>query len=111
MVAARAGDTAKTRFVDIVRGYAAWPEPYAGRVLRNDFFARWHGREEELEAALDTETAIYERAFREGDCETAAIFAGEAVDLIDAVVPAGELVQRIGAEAEALLRGGPALLA
>jgi hypothetical protein len=33
------------------------------------------------------------------------------VDLIDAVVPAGELVQRIGAEAEAQLRAGPALLA
>jgi nitronate monooxygenase len=111
IVAARAADTAKTRVVDIVRGYSAWPEPYTGRVVRNDFFARWHGREDELEAALDSETAIYERAVHEGDCDTAAIFAGEAVDLINDVVPAAQLVQRIGAEAEARLRGGPALLA
>ena len=39
------------------------------------------------------------------------IFAGEAVELIDAVVPAAELVRRIGAEAEAQLRRGAALLA
>jgi nitronate monooxygenase len=111
IVAARAADTAQTRVFDIVRGYASWPEPYTGRVLRNDFFARWHGREGELEAALDTETATYQRAFQDSDFDTAAIFAGEAVDLIDAVVPAAELVQRIGVEAEARLRGGVALLA
>jgi nitronate monooxygenase len=110
IVAARAADTAKTRVIDIVRGYSSWPEPYTGRVLRNDFFARWHGRESELVGALDTETATYQRAFQERDFDTAAIFAGEAVDLIDDVVPAAELVQRIGAEAEARLRDGPALL-
>jgi nitronate monooxygenase len=110
IVAARAADTAKTRVVDIVRGYASWPEPYTARILRNDFFARWHGRDDELETALDTETASYQRAFREGDFDTAAIFAGEAVDLIDDVVPAAELVQRIGTEAEARLRDGPAWL-
>jgi hypothetical protein len=64
-----------------------------------------------LVAALDTETSAYQRAFQDGDFDTAAIFAGEAVDLIDAVVPAGELVQRIGIEAEARLRNGLALLA
>ncbi len=47
----------------------------------------------------------------DADLDTAAIFAGEAVDLIDAVVPAGELVRRISAEAEARLRGGTAVLA
>jgi len=110
IVAARAADTVQTRVVDIVRGYASWPEPYTGRVLRNDFCERWHGREGELEAALDTEAPAYQSAFQDGDFDTAAIFAGEAVDLIDAVVPAGELVQRTGAEAEARLRDGPALL-
>ena len=43
IVAARAADTAKTRVVDIVRGYASWPDPYTARVLRNDFFARYLG--------------------------------------------------------------------
>jgi nitronate monooxygenase len=111
IVAARAGDTVQTRVVDIVRGYASWPEPYTGRVLRNDFCERWHGREVELAATLDTETPSYQRAFQDGDFDTAAIFAGEVVDLIDDVVPAGELVQRIGIEAEARLRNGLALLA
>lgn len=110
LVAARAADTVRTRTFDIVRGYAAWPEPYAGRALRNDFFVRWHGRDGELAAALDTEAAAYQRAFREADFNTAAIFAGEAVDLIGDVAPAGEVVRRIGAEAEARLRGGLALL-
>jgi nitronate monooxygenase len=111
IVAARAADTTETRVVDIVRGYPSWPEPYTARVVRNEFCERWHGREDALAAALETETPAYQRAFQDGDCDTAAIFAGEAVDLIDAVVPAGELVQRIGTEAEARLRAGQALLA
>jgi nitronate monooxygenase len=110
LVAARAADTVRTRVVDIVRGYAAWPAPYTGRVLRNDFYERWHGREDALAAALDTEAAAYQRAFQDGEFDTAAIFAGEAVDLIDAVAPAGALVQRIGAEAEARLQAGPAFV-
>ena len=63
--------------------------------------SRCHGRESELVGALDTETATYQRAFLEGDFDTAAIFAGKAVDLIDDVVQAAELVQRIGAAADA----------
>jgi hypothetical protein len=58
-----------------------------------------------------TETGPYQRAVEEGDFGTAVVFAGESVELIDAVVSAAELVQRIGVEAEAQLRDGPALLA
>jgi nitronate monooxygenase len=43
LVAAQGGETARTRVFDIVRGYA-WPSPYTGRALRNDFMARWTGR-------------------------------------------------------------------
>ena len=111
IVAARAADTVPTRVFDIVRGYHSWPEPYAARAVRNDFLARWHGREDELEASLPTEQPIYERAVAAGDFATALVFAGEAVDLIDAVVPAAELVRQIGAEAEARLRAGVAMLA
>jgi nitronate monooxygenase len=110
IVAARAADTARTRVFDVIRGYG-WPEPYTGRALRNDFFARWHGREDALVATLVTETGPYQRAVEEGDFGTAVIFAGESVELIDAVVSAAQLVQRIGVEAEARLRDGPALLA
>lgn len=111
IVAARAADTTQTHVFDIIRGYAAFPESYTARVVRNDFVARWHGREDALVAALETEKPAYQRAFQDGNFDTAVIFAGEVVDLIDSVVPAGELVQRIGAEAEARLRTGPALFA
>ena len=111
IVAAGGADTVQTRVFDIVRGYGAWPAPYTARAVRNDFFARWHGREGELEVALESEMPPYQHAVAEGAFETAMILAGEAVDLIDAVVPAADLVQRIGATAEARLREGPALLA
>jgi nitronate monooxygenase len=111
IVAARATDTVQTRVFDIIRGYGAWPAPFAARALRNEFFARWHGRDGELEAVLATEQPVYQHAVAEGAFETAMILAGEAVELIDAVVPAAELVQQIGAEAEARLRDGAALLA
>jgi nitronate monooxygenase len=111
MVAAHAADTVQTRVFDIIRGYGAWPAPFAARALRNAFFARWEGREGDLEAALAMEQPVYERAVATGDVATAMILAGEAVDLIDAVVPAAELVRQIGAEAVAQLRAGTAMLA
>ena len=109
IVAARAGDTARTRVFDIIRGYP-WPEPYTGRALRNRFFERWHGREAELEAALEAEVPTYQSAAQEADFDTAVIFAGESVDLIDAVSTAPDLIRRIAAEAESRIRSAPALL-
>jgi nitronate monooxygenase len=110
LLTAHAADTVRTRVFDLIRAYP-WPEPYTGRAVRNDFCTRWHGREGELVAALETELPAYQRAVAEGDFETAVIFAGEVVELIDAIEPAAELVRRIGAEAEAQLRRGAALLA
>ena len=110
LVAARAGDTIRSEVFDIVRGFYPWPKPYNHRTLRNRFVERWHGRETELLASLKDETPAYWQARDEGNFDTAAIFAGEGVDLIHAVEPAATLVHRIGAEAEALLRNGPGLL-
>jgi nitronate monooxygenase len=110
VVTATATDTARTRVFDPVRGFF-WPEGYTARALRNRFFEKWHGREAELDAALDAESRAYAAAVHEADFDTALVFAGEAVDLIDTVEPAAELVRRIGSEAEAQLRGGLDLLA
>ena len=109
IVAARGGDTRRTRIFDIVREHA-WPEPYTGRAIRNSFMERWDGREDDLAAALDEEIPRFRAAVRDGDVDTAMVWAGEAVDLISDVVPAAELVRRIGAEAEACLRHGGELL-
>ena len=109
LVRAMGGDTRRTRVFDIVRGYR-WPEPYTGRALQNRFLNRWQGREVELEASLGAEAATFQAAMREGDFETAMVWAGEGVDLITEVKPAAELVRLIGVEAEGRLRAGPGYL-
>jgi nitronate monooxygenase len=109
IVAAKGGDTRRTRVFDIVREHA-WPEPYTGRAIRNPFMERWDGREDDLSAALGEEIPGFQAAVREGDIETAMVWAGEAVDLISDVAPTAELIKRIGAEAEACLRHGSDLL-
>jgi nitronate monooxygenase len=78
-------------------GGLEWPEGYTCRALRNAFTERW----EDLAAALDTEGPVFRKAVREGDTDTAVVWAGEAVGLISDVPPAGELVRRVGSEAEA----------
>ncbi len=103
LVAARGGDTGRTRVFDIVRGYH-WPAPYTGRALRNRFTTQWDGREDALAAVLDIERTRYLTAADEDDYETALVWAGEGVDLVRSVEPAATLVARIAAEAEARLR-------
>jgi nitronate monooxygenase len=109
IVAATGSDTRRTRVFDVVREHA-WPRPYTGRAIRNPFMERWDGREDDLTAALDEEIPGFQAAVRDGDIDTAMVWAGEGVDLISDVVPVGELVRRIGAEAEARLRHASELL-
>jgi nitronate monooxygenase len=109
IVAATGSETRRTRVFDVVREHA-WPRPYTGRAIRNPFMERWDGREEDLAAALDEEIPGFQAAVRDGDLDTAMVWAGEGIDLISDVAPAGELVRRIGAEAEARLRHASELL-
>ena len=109
IIAAKGGETMQTRVFDIVRGYA-WPKMYPGRALRNRFLEHWNRRESELTAALDSERPAYQRAAKEGDFDTAVVWAGEAVDLIKRIDSAGALVARICEEAEELLRAGARLV-
>ncbi len=92
IVEARENDTVHTRVFDIAQGLA-WPAEFPGRALRDDFTARWHGHEDELPA----------EGYAGGH-----VYAGAAAGAIDDVPPAGELVERIAAEAEACLRATPA---
>jgi nitronate monooxygenase len=109
LVAAHANDTSRTRVFDLVRGYA-WPGSYTGRALRNDFFERWHGREADLADSVEPERAAYWRAYERGDCDTVVVWASEAIELIDSVDPAADLVHRLGMQAQAQLRRGAALV-
>ena len=103
LVSASGDQTVRTRIFDIVRGYG-WPSAFPGRALRNEFMERWHGSEEALSQALAVVAAEYQTAARAGDFETGVVWAGEAIDLIRSIESAADLVGRISAEAETLLR-------
>src|SRR5215213_5210363 len=103
IAAAKGRDTERTPVFDVVRQHA-WPRPHTGRAIRNRFMERWGRREEDLDEALDEELPKFRAAVRDGDFDTAMVWAGEGVDLISDVAPAGELVRRIGVETEACLR-------
>jgi nitronate monooxygenase len=102
IVAANGDKTTRGILFDIVRRNV-WPAPYGGRVLQNAFSERWRGREAELLQNQEAEAERYAAARAAGDFDTAAVIAGEAVDLISDIPPAGEIVTRIAAEAERLV--------
>ncbi len=109
LVDGKGDDTLRTTIFDVVRKID-WPEPYTGRALANDFSRQWHGREEALAGRVDPENARYLAAAEKGDTSTTVVWAGEAIDLIDRIEPAEEILARIVAEAEEHLRHGPALI-
>lgn len=94
-------DTVLTEIPDIARG-RVWPGAYS-RVVRNRLIETWAGREGELRAHRAEVGAAMVRAFQAGDAEEAPLFIGQDAGLIDAIVPAAELVARLVAEAEAAL--------
>lgn len=94
VVAASGDATVRTRVFDIVRGYD-WPAKFTGRALRNRFTDAWHGKEERLLEELPNEKPRYAEAAQRADFDTAVVFAGEAVDQVDRVLPARAIVERI----------------
>jgi len=104
IVAASGDKTIRSILFDIARRNV-WPAPYTGRVLRNEFSERWRGREAELMQHQADEAARYDKARDEGDFDTAAVIAGECVDMISDIPPAAEVVDRMVKEASALLAG------
>lgn len=103
ILAASGDHTIRGTLFDIARRNI-WPAPYCGRVLQNTFSERWRGREMEL-MQQQTEAARYAEARAAGDFDTAAVIAGEAVDLITDLPRAGEVVVRMAEQATSLLGG------
>src|SRR5437588_12295157 len=103
LVAGFGDQTSRTRVFDAARGLD-WPGPYTGRALRNAFVDAWDGREEELRASAQAQEQ-FTLGHQAGDPDVGLVWAGEGTDLITAVEPAGDLVGRIIAQAEGLLRG------
>ena len=104
-ISASGDGTIQSKVMDVARRLN-WPHRYACRVLKNAFTERWHGDLDGLIANAETVAPDWIAAFEAGDIDGSNTFVGEAAGLIDAVRPAGELVQQMAAEAEALLGGG-----
>lgn len=102
ILAAGGDQTERSRLLDIVRG-VPWPRTYTARTLRHPITEQWHGREAELAADADA-IREYDRAIADG-LLPAPIWAGEVIDLVTEVVPAGALVRSLVAEAHAALAG------
>ena len=107
-LAAGGDQTEQTRVFDVVRG-APWPAIYPGRALRNEFSARWHGREETLAADRPKQEDAY-LATAPDDFATRVVWAGEGVDLVDDIPAAAEIIERIIAQAVATLQQGAELV-
>ena len=95
-------DTLLTEIPDIVAGQI-WPGAYA-RVKRNAFIKEWLGREGELRRKRQEVLPGLQVARAAGDAEHGSLLMGEDAGLIDAIEPAGALVERLAADAESVLR-------
>ncbi len=102
VVAASGDETVRTSVYDIVRN-RDWPSAYTGRLMRNAFVDTWQGREDELRTMAGETREAVEAADRSGDFEVSNVTVGEAIGLVRDLPPAGELVERLVAEAEARL--------
>jgi nitronate monooxygenase len=101
-VAATGDQTVRSSLPDIAR-QLDWPRPFDIRVANNAFIAEWAGRDDALKDAIAVEGPAYREAFMAGDPDKAAVIFGEAAGLISDVPAAGEIVERMVAEAAALL--------
>jgi nitronate monooxygenase len=103
LVASAGDDTVRTDAIDRVRG-PAWPASYDGRVVRNELVDRWEAHRGD--PAVRDELARRYRDAADDDYSVKALWAGEAVDLVDAIEPANLIVASMVDEAAVWLSAG-----
>ena len=89
--------TLASKFYDDVQGWQ-WPGAVV-RSIRNPLLDEWARRPDEWARVADELRPTLQAAVAHGDF----VLAGESVGLVHEILPAGELVRRIAAEAEELL--------
>ncbi|MEO1725184.1 MAG: nitronate monooxygenase, partial [Pseudomonadota bacterium] len=97
-----------SKVFDVARD-ARWPWEYTGRVVANAYCRDWHSRIDVFREAPEEGRARYAAA-AEDDFSTRVTIAGEALDLIDRIEPAVQIVERVVAEAADALRSAPRIL-
>ncbi|MGO4425603.1 nitronate monooxygenase, partial [Streptomyces sp. MCAF7] len=94
-----------SRVLDIARA-SPWPARYTARTLGHPFLDEWRDREDELATDPHARQA-YEDAVAQGEIPALPRWASQAIDLIDDLPSAVELVGTLAAQAEdALARAG-----
>ncbi len=101
IVEGRGEDTERSTVLDIARG-SRWPSRYPGRTLSHPFLDEWRGREDELAADAEARQA-YQDGVARGDLPPIPVWASEAIDLINDLPPAADLVATLAAQAEEVL--------
>jgi NAD(P)H-dependent flavin oxidoreductase YrpB (nitropropane dioxygenase family) len=95
-------DTMLTEIPDIAMGLV-WPGAMS-RSKRNRFIERWAGREWALRQYQAEVLTAVQAARKVGDTDEAPLSMGQDAGLIREILPAGEIVKRIAAEAETILK-------
>jgi NAD(P)H-dependent flavin oxidoreductase YrpB (nitropropane dioxygenase family) len=94
-------NTVLTEIPDIAVGQV-WPGAMA-RALRNRFIERWAGREWALRQQAQNASKALLAARQAGDVDNATLLMGQDAGLIDAVLPAAEVIRRMTTEAQAIM--------
>ena len=111
IIRADGDSTMKSTSVDVARR-RYWPNPeFVIRVLKNSFVAKWHGRDHELENAIDVEYQRFWDAFKAGDADNTGVLLGEVSGIIRDTPPAAQIVEDMVAQACHLLGPGSAYVA
>ena len=101
IVASKGDDTIVTTVADTFTG-RDWPGAWA-RVRRTRFVEQWVGREPELRRRRAAARAVL-GAVQESDEDDGLMFFGQSAAVIDSILPAGDVVREIVADAEEILR-------
>jgi len=102
LLAATDTSTAYGRVFDIAQRQE-WPPEYGGRALRNRFFDRWVGHEQDLEADAEAQAEIASAGDR-GDYDTFCVYAGEGAAMLTSQRPAAEIVADLATAGRLLQR-------
>src|SRR5262245_42476596 len=94
-------DTLLSEIPDLAAGLV-WPGAMS-RGRRNRFIERWAGREWALRKDRAQALAGVQAARKSGDVQEAVLSMGQDAGLIHEILPAGEIVRRIAADAERIL--------
>lgn len=100
LIEAAETDSAYGRVFDVAQRLG-WPAEYGGRALRNAFFDRWSGREEDL-AHDDDAAAELARARAAGDLDVAYVYAGQGAGLLTRERAAADVVADLAGAADLL---------